>query len=951
MKTAIFIKTPTIVVMDNRDLSIRTVAYHRHPDTPDTTEARITHNGFHVRGYLASAADPRLYAAGRVNLTNQADLSGQIIRTASADAGLSVQLNDAVGRSRWVIENMADTDDREQAITRRWQYEAPELPGRILSVSEQQAAMATRITDRFIYSGNSAQEKSVNLAGQCARHYDTSGLVQTESIALAGSQLSVIRRLLRDADNPDTLVDWHGDSSSSWDALLDNEQIITTTRTQANGAISTSTDAAGHQQHMKYDVAGNLSGCLLTLKNGNTRTIVKRQTYSAAGQTLREEHGNGVVTTYAYEAETQRTMGIKTCRPAGHVAGEKVLQDLSYCYDPTGNVLSVRNAAQETLFWRNQEIVPENTYIYDSLYQLVSASGRELASISGNAAGFSLPEDDCTYTNYTRTYRYDAGNNLTQMQHYAPATNNNFTTSITVSDRSNRGVLATLASEAADVDTLFTPGGQQKQLQPGQSLGWTTRGELHRAGSGENNESYRYDSESQRVLKVSARKTGGDTQTQRVVYVPGLEMRITTSGSTQIENQQVICVGETGGVQVRVIHWESGKPEEISNDRVCYRYDSPTGSSQLELDEEGKIISLEEYYPFGSTSACIARSQTEARYKTVRYSGKERDATGLYYFGYRYYQPWAGRWLSADPAGTVDGLNVFCMVHNNPVTLKDRDGRKTDWLDLATGVRPQALINALYKSNPILKKYHEMFTRRTQGMLAEAASNDETLSKLPPQQVGRVKHRMWICGDRLKGYLAHAGVLMINERGTPISKAGFVNMLPKVNRWDPDFPGIVAIAPRPRRDRRQYATRTLERSKKWIPVLDFGFHKIVDIESYIGELKRRYQESGTALHPLMEKRIRAHIVNNNYLLPTIAGLPGLHAEVQALNFVLSKQVTRGRGERTLNNSFLFTQHLHGANRGRDFPSCYNCSGIMSGFEHFMAGRTNSYRRITRRNSV
>ncbi|WP_390902819.1 RHS repeat-associated core domain-containing protein [Xenorhabdus bovienii] len=39
------------------------------------------------------------------------------------------------------------------------------------------------------------------------------------------------------------------------------------------------------------------------------------------------------------------------------------------------------------------------------------------------------------------------------------------------------------------------------------------------------------------------------------------------------------------------------------------------------------------------------------RRKTVRYSGKERDATGLYYYGYR-----TGRWLSPDPAGTVNSV-------------------------------------------------------------------------------------------------------------------------------------------------------------------------------------------------------------------------------------------------------------------------------------------------------
>ena len=69
-----------------------------------------------------------------------------------------------------------------------------------------------------------------------------------------------------------------------------------------------------------------------------------------------------------------------------------------------------------------------------------------------------------------------------------------------------------------------------------------------------------------------------------------------------------------------------------------------------------------------------AKSDIEAKYKTIRYSGKERDATGLYYYGYRYYMPWMGRWLNPDPAWTIDGLNLYRMVRNNPVTLSDSNG-------------------------------------------------------------------------------------------------------------------------------------------------------------------------------------------------------------------------------------------------------------------------------------
>ena len=192
--------------------------------------------------------------------------------------------------------------------------------------------------------------------------------------------LSVTRRLLKGADNPDAVADWQGDDASVWNDQLDAEIYTTLTTADATGAVLTTTDAKGNLQRVAYDVAGLLPGSWLTLKGGKEQGVVKSLTYSAAGQKLREEHGNGVVTTYTYEAETQRLTGIKTERPAGHASGAKVLQELRYEYDPVGNVLKITSDAEETRFWRNQKVVPENTYAYDSLYQLVSATGREMAN-------------------------------------------------------------------------------------------------------------------------------------------------------------------------------------------------------------------------------------------------------------------------------------------------------------------------------------------------------------------------------------------------------------------------------------------------------------------------------------------------------------------------------------------------------------------------------------------
>ncbi|EPF0317378.1 RHS repeat-associated core domain-containing protein, partial [Enterobacter chuandaensis] len=45
------------------------------------------------------------------------------------------------------------------------------------------------------------------------------------------------------------------------------------------------------------------------------------------------------------------------------------------------------------------------------------------------------------------------------------------------------------------------------------------------------------------------------------------------------------------------------------------------------------------------------------------------------YYGWRYYQPETGRWLSADPGGLIDGVNLFRFCCNNPLNIIDTDGR------------------------------------------------------------------------------------------------------------------------------------------------------------------------------------------------------------------------------------------------------------------------------------
>jgi insecticidal toxin complex protein TccC len=228
----------------------------------------------------------------------------------------------------------------------------------------------------------------------------------------------------------------------------------------------------------------------------------------------------------------------------------------------------------------------------------------------------------------------------------------------------------------ADFDAAFDANGNLLQLVRGQTLEWDVRNQLQqitsiiRATAGSDNERYIYDSQGQRCRKINSTQTSSRTLNNEVRYLPGLEIRTTANG----EVLHVICA-QAGRSSVRVLHWQTGLPSGVANDQIRYSLSDHLGSSTLELDQHGSLISQESYYPFGGTSWWAARSAVEAKYKTVRYSGKERDASGLYYYGFRYYAPWLQRWISPDPAGDVNGLNLFCFVGNTPVLTNDRDGR------------------------------------------------------------------------------------------------------------------------------------------------------------------------------------------------------------------------------------------------------------------------------------
>lgn len=671
--------TPSLTAVDPRGLALRTVAYHRaHPQ--DESQSRIQRQTFGITGQLQHQWDARLQRLHNLDTTVQANqslrhsLTGRVLITKSIDAGWRISLSGNAGQLLCVWD--------ARGSRRRYLFDAFLRPEAVF----EQAADQTyeHCVERLTYAAVDAQHAARNQCGRLIRHDDPAGTVLLEQYALSGAMAQQIRSFLK----PDSIADWP-EPLHLREQQLERERYTSAWHYDALGGLLEQTDAKGNRQLSQYGPAGELMQTVLAFKSGTRKVLLDQRIYNAQGQVEAERAGNNVLTLATYAPQDGRLMRLKA-----HSAGSKkfVLQDLTYRYDRVGNVLSINDAAQPTTWANNTQIDPTSTFQYDTLYQLIKATGRESAQ---HTYGSALPAlvlfgstDGSLMRNYTRHYQYDEGCNLVQMQH-VPSSGQGFTQRMAIAARSNHSMLAA-------VDTPLNPRqsfdqqGNLRALTRGQAMSWNVRNQLSRVTQvaredGTNDdEIYGYDGSGLRVLKRRLSLAKNRQQVEEVRYLPGLELHRNLATGEWLN----VLTIEAGHTRVRALIWEHKRPAGMDDEQLRFSLIDATASSTLELDEQAALLSQDGYYPFGGTAWWAAKSQVEAKFKAVRYSGKERDATGLYYYGYRYYAPWLMRWVSPDPAGDVDALNLYAMVANNPVT-------HTDTLGLSLALNIAVSISAL----------------------------------------------------------------------------------------------------------------------------------------------------------------------------------------------------------------------------------------------------------------
>jgi RHS repeat-associated protein len=152
------------------------------------------------------------------------------------------------------------------------------------------------------------------------------------------------------------------------------------------------------------------------------------------------------------------------------------------------------------------------------------------------------------------------------------------------------------------------------------------------------------------ISEFSGSADTGGTITRTKSYTWGTDLSGTPQGA-----------GGVGGLLAVIVH---------SGFTNCAYYPSYDGNGNIvawTLEGTPAPVSRREYDAFGNT--LVEQGVAPSAYG---FSTKMQDVeTGLYYYGYRYYDPVTGRWLSRDPIEERGGINLYGFVGNNSISTTD----------------------------------------------------------------------------------------------------------------------------------------------------------------------------------------------------------------------------------------------------------------------------------------
>jgi RHS repeat-associated protein len=407
------------------------------------------------------------------------------------------------------------------------------------------------------------------------------------------------------------------------------------------GNVLSSTYPDGETVSNSYTAQGWLNG--VSAQQGSTTTsILSNATYSGTGGAF------GNVTsastdgsTYTY-ASTQDLLD-RTTQLQTRTSGGTTLFQQSLTFDAAGDVSSASTTMPTG--------TDNQAFCYDEQNRLTWAGSTGTAPCTGTA----VPAGTLTAAQYTQSFGYDTLGRLTTgalgsytygdtaHTHAATAAGSSYTASYNAA-----GNMTCRAPSGASTCAGGSPTGAQ--------LAYNNEGQLVSWQGGGVTDTFLYDCQGQRVAQQAAQ--GGTSTT--TVYVGGTEA-VTTSGSTTSTKTYYAANGHRVAMAV--------------NGSFAYLASDGLGSTAVALSAGGAAIASQLSAPYGSVRYSSGSMPTD-----YSFTGQRADAaSGLDYYGARYYDPVLGQFTSPDtvtPGGGADplGLSRYAYSRGNPTSRTDPTG-------------------------------------------------------------------------------------------------------------------------------------------------------------------------------------------------------------------------------------------------------------------------------------
>lgn len=638
-----------------------------------------------AEGNLRSVSDAR----NNLVMLHKYDMLGKVVYQNSMDSG-----------QRWLLTNILGNalrtwDERNHEF--QYTYDALHRPVQSKVLGGDGPVELNHVFDRLIYGetfllpgrSNEAALQAQNKLGKIIQHYDTGGVVETPVFDFKDQPLSTTRKLFRKYKEVANWID-----ANLLNDLEPGAGFTFINNTDALGRITQQTSPDGSIITPLYNEAGLLDEEHV-LHPGNTipTTYIKNIDYNERGHRSKIVYGNDVSTNFYYDKKNFRIIRLESKRLNGDP-----LQDWYYTYDAVGNISHVEDKNIPVVFFDNQKITGVSTYTYDALYRLSEATGREnnaaldfgtcdnwndasfLHAMNGGSAMLSR--------NYTQRYQYDHVGNIIEMKHLAAGgnwtrgyeyeTSNNRLTHTAIGDNSNPANYTKYQHHAKH--------GYLEELPHLEKISWNFKEQVvltSRQHCTVDNVPvityYQYDGSGQRLRKLTENQAaagGVPTVKDERIYISGYERYKKYTGTNAgLERISLSLMDQ--GERFVIIETRNEVNDGTTKQLARYQLHNYLGSAALELDgtTNAAVISYEEYHPFGTTAYQANNAAIQAAAKRYRYTSMERDEeTGLEYHSARYYLPWLGRWLSCDPIGLDDGINVYAYCKGNPIKLRDQSG-------------------------------------------------------------------------------------------------------------------------------------------------------------------------------------------------------------------------------------------------------------------------------------